>query len=408
MYSLSTLSLFSNVGIFLFFALNLGVNRGPLIGSIVILISAIAALPLYKGFSQFKESLVLLVLLSLTSLCMTLISFLHGNSLSNIDLASRYILSVPVFLVMLRLTPNVKLFLTGCAVGCWLGLLVGAWQIIGLDFERAIGFTGVIQFGNIALLMGLFSLAGLFYEPEKNSTYWKMFLSISGLVGIYVSFLSGSRGGWIAIPIALIVFITPIYSRDKLKKLLFCVLIGGAAIATIASQSNSLNKRLEVAKTDIVAYGYGNTETSIGARLGLWVYVTKMISEKPLFGWSDSDYQQGLKELVRLDPSKATMAGLANTHNSILEVTVFSGIVGLIPFLLLLGYPFIFFVRGLRSISSLERFASVSGTSLIGCYFVMSQSQVMFHRNNTLMFFLISLAILWSYLKKSQIRSAQV
>jgi O-antigen ligase len=58
-----------------------------------------------------------------------------------------------------------------------------------------------INFGNISLLLGMMSLAGLFLIKETR--FKKSFAIISILafiLGVTGSVLSGARGGWLAIP----------------------------------------------------------------------------------------------------------------------------------------------------------------------------------------------------------------
>src|SRR3546814_15407533 len=87
---------------------------------------------------------------------------------------------------------------------------------------------------------------------------------------------------------------------------------------------------------------------------------------------------------------------MANTHNTCLEIWVFQGVIGVVLLIALLVTALTYFIRRLRSQDPGVQVAAVCGASLIVAYSVFSLSQVMLSRNNTLLFFLISLSVFWA------------
>src|SRR3546814_16380551 len=96
---------------------------------------------------------------------------------------------------------------------------------------------------------------------------------------------------------------------------------------------------------------------------------------------------------------------MANTHNTYLEIWVFQGVIGVVLLIALLVTALTYFIRRLRSQDPGVQVAAVCGASLIVAYSVFSLSQVMLSRNNTLLFFLISLSVFWAMAKLAATRS---
>src|SRR5699024_2829187 len=94
----------------------------------------------------------------------------------------------------------------------WLGLGIGAiaaciwsgYQKFFLDIQRAGGYTNAIQYGNLAMLMGVWCVAGLGWaHTQTHCRRWQLLLVVGALCGVLASLLSGSRGGWIGLPVVL-------------------------------------------------------------------------------------------------------------------------------------------------------------------------------------------------------------
>jgi O-antigen ligase len=116
-------------------------------------------------------------------------------------------------------------------------------------------------------------------------------------------------------------------------------------------------------------------------------------------GWSVHDYAAEKQRLVQAGNLKPRAARLANAHNTFLEVWLHNGLVTLVPLLALLGYAAIQFGRRIRDPDCIVQLAATAGLTLVVCYIIFSQTQVMLGRNNTLTFFLITLMIFWAIMR---------
>src|SRR5690606_1188240 len=83
-----------------------------------------------------------------------------------------------------------------------------------------------------------------------------------------------------------------------------------------------------------------------------------------------------------------------NTHNTFLEVWVWYGGLALLSLLLAMLSAARYFLSFIRHSDSVLRSYALGGLCLIGGYVIYGQTQIMLIRNNTLLFFLLSLAVL--------------
>lgn len=394
------LTYLASIGLALTFIPYLAWDRGPIVGVGLLLLGGVITASVAYPQGELRPYKTLIFLLVTCSLTWFLINAYHGEPLSSYDLASRYLLSTLVLLLLIQHLPSFTWFLTCMALGALVAAAIGSWQFYVLDHPRAGGFTGIIQFGDIALMMGVFSLGGVIYQLQ-NQPRWHWLLCVLGSVaGLYSSLLSGSRGGWIAIPFVVLIILLGLLNRNNAKRLLSIIGVVLIATSIAASKSESFNERIDLLQYDIHHYLQGNPNTSIGKRLALWVETQRLVREQPFTGYPSDNYQAEREKIAEAQPTLRAAMELANTHNSFLEILIFYGTIGLLPFIALLIYSVRKFALCLRSRNTQQQAVAMCGTTLIICYVIFGQSQVMFHRNNTLVFFLISLVYLWVSLNK--------
>src|SRR5690625_6933891 len=125
-----------------------------------------------------------------------------------------------------------------------------------MHIERATGHTNAIQYGNLSMLLVLWCLAGLMWAHHRarHRLPWVLFLAAGALLGVTASLLSGSRGGWVGLPLVLLVFYRA-YSdiiHKKIQLLIAFILIGGAA-AIYLTPNLGVQARIHEAYSDIHA-----------------------------------------------------------------------------------------------------------------------------------------------------------
>lgn len=390
--------LLAHLGLALTYPLFLAWSRGPILGVGVLLLGGLLSLTTLQNTHFLRQQRILIILLISCTSLWSIINFLHNEPTSSYDLISRYALTVPILILFMYNRPTLKWFFTSCASGACVALLVACWQLDSTSYERAQGFTGVIQFGDLSLMMGIFSLTGWLYKKPECGSCQRWIYLLAGLAGLYASFLSGSRGGWIAIPfIALVVGVS--YSNKlNTKRVVLSIAALSAISVVLIINSNSIHDRVNRAAWELNEYKNGNPDTSIGNRLALWLEASTIIKEHLSIGLPTKDFKNKREVIADNNPKLKNAMSLPNTHNSFLEILVTYGVIGLLPFLILITYTLSGFLKYLRSENIELRLSALCGANLVIGYIIFSQSQVMFQRNNTLIFFLISLAYLWGQL----------
>lgn len=334
-----------------------------------------------------------------------LIWFLHQNPSNQLDLLSRYLLLVPIFYMLSSLRLHSGVIWVCFALASLSALWIIPAQYGGpLHDGRIYGYTGAIQFGNIALSLACFCLVALLSQlsQAQRSTPILLVSLLGCLAGFLLSLLAGSRGGWIALPVVFLILAYAYLPKQHFQRGMMILSLAAALSASILWQTDTIQSRIAQAQHDIEQFEAGNANTSIGARFAIWQANWKLIQERPLSGWSYQQHEQALTELVRTGQADAVVLNLANSHNNYIETWVDLGLSGLLLQILLLLYCFYGFIRRVHASEPHTRAYAVCGSIVIAIYTLANLTQNMMERNNTLLFLLICITLFWSQIYPNQ------
>lgn len=361
-----------------------------------------------------KNNLIIknIILILIFYYLMMLLIKVHINHdpFSHVRHARRFVIIIPILLLFIKYPINRLSFLYATSVGGIISGLSAIYYKHNYPFERAFseingdkwtsGFH-YIQTGDMSMAFGLLSLTVFFYAYIKRN-YPLLGISLIGcLMGIFGSFLSESRGGWIAIPVAIVYLIWS--NRHKIKaKYLALFTITAVGLILASSQLNVINHRIEQAINDTNQYVSNTTHnTSLGMRYGLWKSAILVFKESPIVGMNQEKIYQFKRELADKNIiDKATGHFDYHAHNEFLQALSNQGIIGLIALLLLMGYPLYQFEKLRRQTSNkdnnqLELGAmSQLGSLLILTWIIFSLSQCLLSHYNGDVFYSMMLAIL--------------
>ena len=356
---------------------------------------------------QRSEAWVLLWLLLFAVMGMSAAA-IHGDPLDAYEVPIKFALAVVLIVCCMKLPPQPTFFWLGLSLGTGSGLVVAYWKMLHSTEFKAYGYTGAIQFGNLSLTMGVILLIGLFWilrNEGQRRREWVVLLSLGAACGLLGSYFSGTRGGWIALPVFMMLFVLAYLRRSNL---LACVVITitiiGAGLA-VGTYSPLVQERIQAVATDVVEYQSQGFESagSIGSRLAIWEVSLDMLKDKPVWGWGEVQFREELKKREQEGRLGAAPASLANTHNTFIEVWMMYGGLALIALTGLLISLTWYFLRYVRCPDSVMRAYSLAGLCLVMGYVVYGQSQIMLIRNNTLVFFLLMTAVLMGLLRQRRI-----
>jgi O-antigen ligase len=84
-------------------------------------------------------------------------------------------------------------------------------------------FVDPLTFGRIAIAMACLSFLSIKFTPKHQ---WPIILLqiIGGLIGVYYSIKSGSRTGWLAVPLIIFIYVTFFTFKNKFLHNSYCFL----------------------------------------------------------------------------------------------------------------------------------------------------------------------------------------
>ncbi|MBB3188804.1 O-antigen ligase family protein [Halomonas cerina] len=261
-------------------------------------------------------------------------------------------------LVWLRLKPPSRM-------GWWLGLvvagigvgLIALYERFVLGAYRADNGMNAIPFGNLSLLVGFLALAAMLGRlsrpPPRSSPWLTLALGLAAVAGLAASLLSGTRGGWVAVPLLAWLgyrAFRVVFPRRQIRIVAgLSVLLLAGLVAMTAITGYGVSDRVAKAVDDVEDYFLeGDTGSSVGLRLEMWQAGAWLFIEKPLLGWGEGRLEAARDDLVaqgRLNPGVSEYDQL---HSDIIDTAARRGLVGVATLLALYGVPAWLFAGYLR------------------------------------------------------------
>jgi O-antigen ligase len=273
------------------------------------------------------------------------------------DGLSRFALGLPIFLLLVNVPIK---YLKALGWGCALGALgAGVWAVDSAihmtvtDLNRlGNDFTNPIPYGNTALLLGFLSVMTIRWDDYPNALARRagIALKLFGLVaGVYASYLSGTRGGWLAIPLFLILCSLNFgWVKQARHWLTACVVVLLAMTALLASPMG--RDRVIATHDDLVRLAQGNAapDTSIGARLQLWRASVHLFEAHPAMGVGKGHLEGNLKVMADAGEISPLIVN-QRAHSEFFSTIAEQGAAGVVCLLLLYVGPLVYFLRYRRS-----------------------------------------------------------
>jgi O-antigen ligase len=282
------------------------------------------------------------------------------------DALSRFVFALPLFL-LLRQFPSrtLRTIGWGCAAGA---VGAGIWALVDqsrggwTDMSRLDNYyTNAIPFGDTALLLAFLAIFTLGWDSPRD---WRVLtLKLLALViGGYASYLSGTRGGWLAIPVFLVLLGSQFRWLAHKKRLLIAALaivICGAALLS----TSRVATRVDAASADLTQLRHGDDNTSVGLRLQLWQASWRLFTEHPGYGVGKGKLINSLGELAKHGEAKGEIVN-ERAHSDFFSTIAETGVVGALCLLLLYFSLSVYFWRHRRANDPVIRAAAYSGLAV--------------------------------------------
>lgn len=320
------------------------------------------------------------------------------------DSPARFLLVVPIFMALRNV--NIK-SLIGLQFGFPLAtitafVLIMSGESYNNSSRAGLYFINEIHFGDLTLILGVLSALSINWGT-KDSIYTLLFKIIGLFAGLVDSMLSGSRGGWLAIPFIILIWM--IYKDHKPLFVKLTIAIVGSTLISLFSYFfiHSIHVRLNDVYSDLASFSQGNIDTSIGIRLQLWKAALHLFAENPIFGVGAEGFSRAMDTLSQSGyiTSTAAQLGKGEVHNQILASLVRFGIFGLISILAVYLVPFYIFMRAARIGNSQQRTAAIMGMCLTLGFFIFGLTAEIFDLKMTAAFYSLTVSVLLAAAKNN-------
>ena len=322
----------------------------------------------------------------------------HARVVPNtLDSPARFLAAMPLFLVLRQALPRT---LAWSDLSFALGALTSLAILLIAPQNTNIGrvsssFLNPIHYGDIALVLGALSILSLNWWRKDGLAV--RVLKIAGLIaGLTASVLTGSRGGWVALPVVAVLIV---YVRGRGKSRRWKVLLPLAIVAILAGVfvfSSSARDRVIDLSTDLTSYEQGQRDTSLGIRLQLYETALRIVENHPLLGLGAHGFRDSMQSFANagmLTPL-AAQNGKGETHNQFFAYLTDYGILGGLALLSIYIVPGVIFWKRLSAPAGPANRAALMGLTFVVSFWIFGLTVETFDLKMTVAFYATTIAML--------------
>ena len=236
-------------------------------------------------------------------------------------------------------------------------------------------FSDPLAFGQMMMTLALISLSNVEIQKNDISDFFQNIWRLLGFcVGMYLSIASGSRSGWLSIPIVFFLLVVLKIKWRLSKSIPLGLLIAFLLSLIIYYLSPFAQVRISEAIQEITNYPWGGglaPETSVGLRITFqrlgWYYFT----QSPISGWGNQGYTaiKDAEPLLNFS-TQASRDFVYNAlfHNEVMTQMVRYGLFGILGYTGAVILPLILSFRYIKSTNQ-----TVSQSALMCSIFIICQ-----------------------------------
>jgi len=177
----------------------------------------------------------------------------------------------------------------------------------------------------------LAALCCIFLLKEELSRQKKrLLLGLLALFLVNIFFVSPSRSGYLALPVAAVFAFINLYGYKKIPHILGAATL---ALALVVLTSSTLQQRIRLGVEEITHYQTSEKVTSMGVRVVFYQNAWELIQNKPVLGYGTSSFKSVYSAHVAPKYQDWRGEPATDPHNQFLFVWVENGLVGLLLFL---------------------------------------------------------------------------
>jgi len=303
-------------------------HGGSTLFALLLLTGLALGWPMWQSLESWEKKVLIGFLVFFLLVSVSLVN--TQEIFSGIKKEGRYVmfpLIIPIYLLLKKYQLETgKLFFIGFMIAPIAMFFQSYHQITTLQMPRAEGAYSPIVLGDISILIVIIVICFLLTIARSWQHYFAGLLVIG--LAISVSIISGSRGAWILLPIALIHFMWAKRDDLGLKSILLIVIFGGL-LFFLAINIDRINNGLEGIVKDYQAHiDDSSNMSSFSQRIEMWRYSIIMWKEHPMLGTGIGDFNTDLLRDIKNGKSFLGRS-YPHAHNIYFDTLATAGLVGL-------------------------------------------------------------------------------
>ncbi len=260
-----------------------------------------------------------------------------GWAFNLLDRPMHLVYAAFVALLLARRGLGLRAFVAAVIIAAMASGAVALIEGVALDHGRVHGLDGrwnAVPFGNFALLLGCLGLAGglVLGQDARHGRAWLLAgVAALGCAGI-ASVLSSTRGGWITLPVLLL--LATVARRDFRAATRLGLVAGVLALAATGYHlSPQVQSRVGDAIANVSRFidapdALDSMTNATGIRLAMWRWGLDRFRESPWQGVGYANYAERRAASVERGELPDHFNELANLHNELISSLAFAGLPG--------------------------------------------------------------------------------
>lgn len=209
---------------------------------------------------------------------------------------TRWIIGLPIFLFLYYKKIDYAKVLDWTLPVCILTAWISSVFIIPSNAwgnRATVSFMDPLAFGFMNLSVGLMCIASVLVDFFNKKITWNTFIKLLAFaMGVYLSIRSGSRTGWVGLPIGLLLILGLIYKKN-INQYLVALGFMLSTVFIIYFLSVNVYDKINQAVFEIINYpwfGGVAPDTSVGLRITFYRLGAFYVSQSSFFGWGERGY----------------------------------------------------------------------------------------------------------------------
>ena len=312
------------------------------------------------------------------------------------DYIKRYWYYLPIFIIFKYQKKEyfeyaISLFFLGMLISEILsyGNFFNLWQVGLGTVDDPIIFMQHTLYSIFLSITSIFLLIKIIYEKNKNMKFFYTIFFSTVTVNLLIN---SGRTGYFTLSITILIMILSIY-KINIKIICSTILLICSILFCAYNLSPNFYNRIQAINNDMIEIYNSNYNSSIGARIGLWIVAKEILNKNPLIGAGVANNIN--KKNIYISSNNLDNLNYAKTlvhfHNNFLEILTQFGIIGFSIFL--------YMIVAISRIKIENPTIRILKISTISIFVLGSFTDMLFYLNDTMCLFAFIVGVILSQYK---------